>query len=255
MADRKAALQTLRLPAAHAAAYQLDRRIHRDHGSLCCAADRNRTAFQSHPALAVRAAAGAAHLADHQAGHRGEAAAGAGRVPGALPDRAADLGPAHPAGREGPNGPVRSRLARSPGVRAGRRGDGRRSDGIRHGTDRRVRRGQGGRGQARSGEATGACGRTERAGSRPRPGPRAVGELAAAPGQRAGVDAGLDDAPEGARARPRRRRPGNSRAARVPPGAPRLGPPANPAAAAGDTGGDRGHAGAGAGGRARRPAA
>ncbi len=68
-------------------------------------------------------------------------------------------------------------------------------------------------------------------------------------------DARLDDAPEGARARPRRRRPGNSRAARVPPGAPPPGIPADPPAAAGDTSGDRGRAGAGAGWRARRPAA
>ena len=72
--------------------------------------------------------------------------------------------------------------------------------------------------QARPSEGRGPCCRTERrAGSRSRPRPPAADESAAAPGQSAGSDASPGDAPEGARAWPRRWWPGNSRAARVPP--------------------------------------
>ena len=65
--------------------------------------------------------------------------------------------------------------------------------------------GPGSSGEARPGEDPRACGRAER-GAGPRPRPRAAERTDAAPGQWAGADAGLGRAPEGARARSRRRR-------------------------------------------------
>src|SRR6185369_2713822 len=93
LANRKEALQALRLSVASTLADHLDRSFRRDHGPLrdlphCC-----RLAVQPQLGLALHTSSRSPHLADDQTGHRKQAAARAGEFATAVRRRAADLVP------------------------------------------------------------------------------------------------------------------------------------------------------------------